>query len=81
MQEMLKEVGSIPGWGRFPGGGHGNPLQYFCLENPRDRGLWWATAHSVAELAATEVTKHACTHEAYRKIILNSQCRNLELSS
>ena len=34
----IKEEGSIPGLGRFPGGGHGNPLQYSCLENPMDRG-------------------------------------------
>ena len=36
------EPGSIPGLGRSPGGGHGNPLQYSCLENPMDRGAWWA---------------------------------------
>ena len=36
------DSGLIPGSGRFPGGGHGNPLQYSCLENPRDRGAWWA---------------------------------------
>ena len=35
------DEGSIPGLGRFPGGGHGNPLQYSCLENPMDRGAWW----------------------------------------
>ena len=35
----IRDVGSIPGWGRSPGGGHGNPLQYSCLENPMDRGL------------------------------------------
>ena len=37
------DTGSIPGWGRSPGGGNGNPLQYFCLENSTDRGVWWAT--------------------------------------
>ena len=37
------DLGSIPGLGRSPGGGHGNPLQYSCLENPMDRGAWWAT--------------------------------------
>ena len=36
-------LGSIPGLGRSPGGGHGNPLQYSCLENPMDGGAWWAT--------------------------------------
>ena len=38
-----RDVGSIPGLGRSPGGGHGNPLEYFCLENPMDGGAWWAT--------------------------------------
>ena len=39
----VKDLGSIPGSGRSPGGGHGNPLQYSCLENPMDRGAWRAT--------------------------------------
>ena len=43
----LRDVGSIPGSGRSPGGGHGNPLKYSCLENPMDRGVWWATVHGV----------------------------------
>ena len=43
------DVGSIPGLGRSPGGGHGNPLQYSCLENPIDRGAWQATVHGVAK--------------------------------
>ena len=42
------DVSSIPGSGRSPGGGHGNPLQYSCLENPMDRGAWRATVHRVA---------------------------------
>ena len=41
--------GSIPGLGRSPGEGNGNPLQYSCLENPMDRGAWWATVHGVAK--------------------------------
>ena len=41
------DVGSIPGLGRSPGGGNGNPLQYSCLGNPMDRGGWWATVHGV----------------------------------
>ena len=44
-----EDVGSIPGWERSPGGGHGNPLQYSCVENPKDRGAWWATVHRVAK--------------------------------
>ena len=45
----LRDVGSIPGWGRFPGGGHGNSLQYSCLENPMDRGAWRAIVHRVSK--------------------------------
>ena len=48
--------GSMPKSGRSPGGRHGNPLQYSCLENPTDRGFWWATAHRVAKLDVTEAT-------------------------
>ena len=43
------DMGSIPGLGRSPGGGHGNPLQYSCLENPMDKGTWWATVRRVAK--------------------------------
>ena len=43
------DLGSIPGLGRSPGGGLGNPLQYLCLENPMDRGVWLATFHGVAK--------------------------------
>ena len=42
------QVRSLPGSGRFPGEGNGNPLQYSCLENSMDRGAWWATVHGVA---------------------------------
>ena len=42
-----RDAGLIPGLGRSPGGGHGSPLQYSCLENPMDRGAWRATAHRV----------------------------------
>ena len=42
------DVGSIPGSGRSPGGGNGNPLQYSCLGNPTDRGAWQTTVHGVA---------------------------------
>ena len=43
----MRDTDSIPEWGRPPGGGHGNPPQYSCLENPMDRGAWWATVHGV----------------------------------
>ena len=46
----FRDAGSIPGSGRSPEGGHGNPLQYSCQENPMDRGAWWAMVHSVAKV-------------------------------
>ena len=51
-----RDSGSIPGSRRSPGGGHGNPLQYSCLENPMDRGFWWVIVLGVAELDMTEAT-------------------------
>ena len=57
--EHVKDTGLIPGLGRSPGEGHGNPLQYSCLEDPMDRGACWATVHRVAkESDMTEVTEH-----------------------
>ena len=44
-----RDLGSIPGWGRSPGGGNGNPLQYSCLEIHMDREAWWATVHGVTK--------------------------------
>ena len=51
------DTGLIPGQGRSSGEGHGNLFQYLCLENPMDRGAWWAIAHGVEELD----TEQACT--------------------
>ena len=45
----IRDAGSIPGSGRPPGGQHDNPLQYSCLENPTDRGVWQAMVHRVAK--------------------------------
>ena len=60
MQE-IQDLGSIPGLGRFPGGGHGNPLKYSCLENPMDRGAWRAivSPQGRKELDTAEGTQHA----------------------
>ena len=55
----IGDGGSIPGLGRSPGGGHGNPLQYSCLENPMDRRAWRATVHRVAESDTTKATEHS----------------------
>ena len=54
----ITDAGSTPGSGRSPGEGNGNPLQYSCLGNPTDRGVWQATVHGVTDDCATE---HACT--------------------
>ena len=66
------DVGMIPGSGRSPGGGNGNPLQYSYLENSKDRGAWWAIVHGVAKSwiqlsmhasyikGQTYSTKHSC---------------------
>jgi len=55
------DAGSIPGSGRSPGGGYGNPLQYSCLQNPMDRGAWRATVHAVAK-SHTQL-KRLSTHD------------------
>ena len=57
MQET-RNAGWIPGPGRYPGGGHGNPLQYSCPENSTDRGSWQAMVHRVAESDTTQATWH-----------------------
>ena len=56
-------MGSIPGSGRPPGGGHGNPLQYSCLENSMERGAWQATVHRVAQSQTRlkQISMHAMT--------------------
>ena len=55
------DLGSIPGLGRSPGEGNGNPLQYSCLENPMDRGAWWATVHGV-EKSQTRLSNFISLH-------------------
>ena len=59
------DPGLIPGSGRSPGEGKGYPLQYFCLENPKNEGVWRAVVHRVAEL---DTTKQLSTH---RKLMLD----------
>ena len=48
-----RDTGSVPGLRQSPGGGHGNPLQYSCLENTLDRGAWWATVHRAEKESGT----------------------------
>ena len=54
----IRDLGSIPGSGRFPGGGNGNPLQYSCLENPMDRGAWQTSSKGLKESDKTERLTH-----------------------
>jgi len=71
------DSGSIPGLGRSPGGGHGNPLRHSCLENPLDRGAWLATVHKFtkSQIRLKHLSAHACMYlsgertEAKAKII------------
>ena len=59
--QETRGAGLIPGWGRSPGGAHGNPLPYSCLGNPMDRGAWWATVHGVSK-SQTQLSNLACTY-------------------
>ena len=58
---IQEDLGLIPGLERYPEGGHGNPLQYSCLENPMDRGAWQATVHGVTETLLSHCTLHGVT--------------------
>ena len=62
MQETLRDVGSIPGLGRSPGGRHGHPLQYSCLENPMDRGAWRGRGYSLWVAQSRTRLKRLSTH-------------------
>ena len=73
MQEMQKYVGSVPGSGRVPGRGNGKPLQFSCLENPMDRGAWWATAHGVTE---SDMTERIHTHTK-TTVVICCKCSNI----
>ena len=57
--EDAGDMGSIPGLGKSPGEGNGNPLQYSCLENPMDKGAWWATVHQ--GFKESDATEHIYT--------------------
>ena len=58
----VRDAGLIPGLGRSPGGGHGNLVQYSCLENLTDRGAWWVTVHRVTEsqILLKRLKMHTC---------------------
>ena len=59
-------MGSIPGLGRSPGGGYGNPLQHSCWENLMDRRAWWSMVHGITESDTTEATEH--THHTHTHV-------------
>ena len=67
------ELGLIPGWERSPGEGNGNPLQYSCLENPMDRGAWWASVHGVAK-SWTRLSDFTFTFIIYMRSIYFVEC-------
>ena len=69
------DPGSIPGLGRSPGEGNGNPLQYSCLENPMDRGAWWATVHGVAK-SRTRLSDFTFTFMLYVKVVKRVNLKN-----
>ena len=71
----IRDTGSISGWGRSPGGGHGNPLQCSCLENPMDLGAWQATGHRVAK-SQTELKWQHSTHVYGRKAFLYFEAKS-----
>ena len=60
----IRDMGLIPGSGRFPAGGNSNPIHCSCLENPMDRGAWWATVHRVtkSQTELKQISMHTCTH-------------------
>ena len=62
--EDAKDKCSVPEWRRCPGEGNGYPLQYSCLENPVDRGAWWATVHGVAN-TTDPLSTYACKNQPY----------------
>ena len=75
----VRDAGSVPGLGRSPRGGHGNPLQYSCLENAMDRGAWEATVHGVAKSQAQLSTHtHTHTHTHTQHTVWAEHCENLK---
>ena len=75
-----RDTGSIPGSGRSLGGGNGNPLQYSCLENPMDRGAWWATVHRVAK-SQTQLSNFTFTSLSFSLTLIFSATPPLKLDS
>ena len=64
----IRDMGSVSGLERSPGGGHGNPLQYSCLGNHMDRGAWWATVHRVTK-SGTQTCPTPSTQQELKKFL------------
>ena len=85
----IRDAGLIPGSGRSPGGGHGNPLQYSCLENPHEQGsLVGYNPQGCKESDTTEMTQHACTRMTFCKkqnhgdnVVARGEVREMNLQS
>ena len=82
--EDTVDMGSIPGSGRSPGAGNGNPLQYSCLENPLDRGAWCATVFGVTKNQTLQATEHATNKDllynkgkSTRYFVITKKAKNL----
>ena len=65
----VRDTGLVPGWERSPGGGHGSPLQYSCLQNPIDREAWWTTVHRVTKIG------HDLSDSAHTTCLKNNKTR------
>ena len=78
----VRDACSVPGSGRSPEGGHSNPLQHSCLENPVDRGVRWATVHRVVksqtQLKQLNTQAHAHTREEIMRVRGNTQKRKIK---
>ena len=72
----IRGTGLIPGWERSPGGGHGNPLQYSCLENPKHRGTWRATVHKVTQSRTwlKRLSSHTCVSSLFNRPLISLDC-------
>ena len=75
----ISDVGSVPGSGRSPGGGHGNPLLYSCLENPMNRRAWWATVHRIkmSRIGLIIAFCAACTSCLHFNLIANASKKRM----
>ena len=72
-----RDVGSVPGLGRSPGRGHGNPLQYSCLENPMDRRAWWATINGITRISHDLAARPSTTNTVFQFSSVTQLCPTL----